>query len=616
LGKARKAYARVQAQRNGRPQGALIQSPAYDKNDKNDESPSTAGPSAYLLAKDEAGLRTVVAALDNTVLVGLDLETTGLDPHTDRVRLLSLALDTIDGGTFPYLVDCFAADPAPLVAALADKDLVVHNAAFDLAFLSRLGFTPAGTVHDTMLLSRMLTAGGPDWHKNSLAECAARELNVALDKTQQKMQWSGPLSRDQLDYAARDVAVLGPLFGALSRKIKESNLERVANIETRAIPAFLWLGRSGVGFDRQTWQSLADDAEQTAKELAGRLDAAAPVRNGCLIGAGAWDWDSPAQVKQAFDAAGVPLDSTDDEALAGLAHPMAALLRAYRAARKNLTTYGPSWAKEALKDGRLYAAWNQLGSVAGRTSCSAPNLQQVPRDARYRRCFIAPPDRMLVKADYSQLQLRIAAKIAGDKAMLDAYAKGEDLHTLTARRLTGKTEVTKQDRQLAKAVNFGLLFGLGAKGLRGYARSNYGLDLSEAQARAYRQAFFAVYPDLGNWHERAGNSRSTECRTLAGRRRLLDEQTPFTHRLNSPVQGTEADGAKLAMALLWERRQQCSSAFPVLFAHDEIVLECAIDETEQTAAWLRQAMVDAMFPLLEPVPVGVEVKASRTWGTE
>jgi DNA polymerase-1 len=401
-----------------------------------------------------------------------------------------------------------------------------------------------------------------------------------------------------------------PLYAALAQKVEATGLERAAEIETRALPAFVWLARSGVAFDRATWDSLTREAEQAAQELAARLDAAAPPRPGFLVKDGAWDWNSPQQVKAAFEAAGIKLDSTEDEALAGVDHPMAALLRDYRVAQKRVTTYG----KHAREDGRIYAAWNQLGSVAGRTSCSSPNLQQVPRDPRYRRCFVAPPGRVLVKADYSQLQLRIAARIAGDEAMLDAYARGEDLHTRTARQLTGKAEVSKADRQLAKAVNFGLLFGLGAKGLRGYARSNYGLDLSEAEAQRYRQAFFAAYPGLARWHRRAGASAAKECRTLAGRRRLLDARTPYTHRLNSPVQGTEADGAKLAMALLWERRGQCPGAFPVLFCHDEIVVEADAGRVEAAAAWLRQAMLDSMVPMLAPVLVEVEVRVGATWG--
>jgi DNA polymerase-1 len=568
------------------------------------------------LVRDPGELQTVAAAIDATALVGLDCETTGLDPREHRVRLVSLAVDTIDGSHFSYLLDCEAVDPSPLWEVLADKNkqLAIHNAAFDLAFLARLGFIPAGTIHDTLLLSRLLTAGGPDWHANGLADLARRELGLTLDKSHQKDDWSGELTADQLAYAARDAEILVPLYQSLGAKIDAAALAEVARTETRALPGFLWLARSGVAFDWSAWDALTREAEGSAQDLAAQLDAVAPPRPGTLHGMATWNWGSPQDVKAAFAAAGVTLESTEDEALAGIAHPMAALLREYRAAQKRVNTYGTDWSRHAAADGRIYASWNQLGSVAGRTSCRGPNLQQVPRDPRYRRCFVAPPGRTLVKADYSQLQLRIAAKVAGERNMLAAYAAREDLHALTARSITGKDEVTRADRQLAKAVNFGLLFGLGAKGLRGYARSNYGLDLSEAEAAKYRRAFFSAYPGLGRWHRQAGNSKAKECRTLGGRRRLLDDKTPFTHRLNTPVQGTEADGAKLALALLWERRELCPGAFPVLFCHDEIVVEADAAQADAAAAWLKAAMDDAMAPLVAPVPVSVDWTVGHTWG--
>src|SRR5262249_46297468 len=159
---------------------------------------------------------------------------------------------------------------------------------------------------------------------------------------------------------------------------------------------------------------------------------------------------------------------------------------------------------------------NQLGSQAGRMSCSDPNMQQLPRDKAYRRCVAAPPARALVKADYSQIELRIAARITGDRRMLGAYAKGEDLHTLTARRMTGKQEVSKEERQVAKPVNFGLIYGMGAKALCGKAKSDYGIDLSLEQAEAYRRAFFRTYAGVRRWH-RSFAEGTVETRTLAGR---------------------------------------------------------------------------------------------------
>jgi DNA polymerase-1 len=196
---------------------------------------------------------------------------------------------------------------------------------------------------------------------------------------------------------------------------------------------------------------------------------------------------------------------------------------------------------------------------------------------------------------------------------LEAYQRGDDLHARTARNVLGVEEVTKQHRQLAKALNFGLLYGMGANGFRLYARGQYGLNLSEDEARLYRAAFFRSYPGLAAWHRAVRAKKAGETRTLAGRRRLLNDRTPDTHRLNTPVQGASADGLKLALALLWDRRGQAPGAFPVLAIHDEIVVE-ADAEPAAAAAWLRAAMLDTMAPLIDPVPVEVEVKVGRTWG--
>jgi len=569
---------------------------------------TTAPP--YLVVKDRAGLEMVTAAIDDTGLVGLDVETTGLDARTDRVRLLSLALDTADGGTFAYLVDCFAIDPSPLWERLADKEMVIHNAVFDLAFLARLGFTPAGKVRDTMLLAHLMTAGTND--RVSLAACCERWLDRALDKAGQKSDWSGELTPDQLAYAAADVEVLAPLLKVLAGKIKEAGLVEAAKIEQRCLPAVVWMGRHGVALDASTWQALAGAADVEADCVRAELDAAATSRPGSLFSE-LWNWDSTQQAKEALSVAGCTVEDTADDTLVATDHPLAQLLRRYRLARKRGTTYGTEWLAHVRDDGRVYPSWRQVGAASGRMSCSEPNMQQLPR-GEHRSCVVAPPGRVLVKADYSQIELRIAAKVSRDRALLDAYQRGEDLHTRTARSVLGIGDVTKQHRQLAKALNFGLLYGMGAQGFRQYAKSQYGVDLTEQDARRYRGAFFRSYPGLGAWHQSVRPRKTTETRTLAGRRRLLNDKTPDTHRLNTPVQGTGADGLKLALALLWERRQEVPGALPVLAVHDEIVIEADTDQAGAVEAWLKKAMVDAMAPLLTPVPVEVEVKTGRTWG--
>jgi len=565
----------------------------------------------FHMVVDGPGLEMVKIALGDASLVGMDLETTGLNPRKDRVRLLSLSLDTIDGGVFTYLIDCFAVDPSPLWDSLVDKDLVIHNAEFDLSFLARMGFTPAGKVSDTMLLAQLLTAGTHD--SNTLAACCNRYLGRLLDKTKQKSNWSDELTPDQLTYAAADSQVLVPLCKVLTAKIKEAKLNEAAEIEHRFLPAIIWLGQNGVFLDKSAWQSLARDAEEHAEGTRQQLDQAAPSRPGRLDGCGSWNWDSPQQAQEALGLLGCKVESTADNVLADTDHPFAQLLRRHRDASKRTSTYGAGWLDHVADDSRVYPRWRQIGAASGRMSCSDPNMQQLPR-GDYRRCIVAPNGLVLVKADYSQIELRIAAKVSGDEALLEAYQRGEDLHTITARNVLGIENVTKQDRQLAKALNFGLLYGMGARGFRLYAKSQYGLELTEKEARSYRDSFFKSYPGLASWHRRVRSRQTKETRTLTGRRRLLDSKTPDTQRLNTPVQGTGADGLKLALALLWERRDQAPGASPVLAVHDEIVVEADADQADATATWVKTAMIDAMANKLAPVPVEVEVQISQTWG--
>jgi DNA polymerase I-like protein with 3'-5' exonuclease and polymerase domains len=569
---------------------------------------------AYLVVQDQAGLEVVAAALGSTRQVALDLETTGLDPRSDRVRLLSLAVNTSDRKVLSYLVDCFAVSPAPLWEALVSKSLILHNAAFDLAFLARLGFTPSGKVHDTMLLAQLLTAGTNA--RVTLADCCQRWLQRSLDKSNQKSDWSGDLTDDQLAYAALDVEVLAPLWEALTAKVKEAGLVAVAEIEQRCLPAVVWMARTGPRLDQDAWQSLARAAGDEADRLREELHRAAPSRTRPAKAPEPWNWNSPHQVKEALALAGCQVDNTQAETLAATDHPLAQLLLRHRTASKRATTYGTKWLAHVADDGRVYTDWRQIGCITGRMSSSRPNLQQIPRDPRYRKCFRPPEGRVLMKADYSQIELRIAAKIANEQAMIDAYRRGEDLHALTAQCITGKQEVTREERQLAKPVNFGLIYGMSTEGLRTTARTDYGLDISQEDARRYREAFFAAYPGIKRWHDSIRWNRATETRTLTGRRVLVEADHFFGAKANYAIQGTGGDGIKLALALLWERRDQVPGAVPVMAVHDEIVVECDADQADRVRAWLEASMVDAMAPLLDPVPVVVDATVARTWGGE
>jgi DNA polymerase I-like protein with 3'-5' exonuclease and polymerase domains len=554
----------------------------------------------YVLVNDPAQLSAVIDAVGRTERIGLDLETTGLDPQTNRVRLLSLAVASPAGGAHCYLIDCSVVEPTPIWPVLAGKELLIHNAAFDLAFLAKVGFEPR-VVRDTMLLAQLLTAGTNQ--RCRLEDCVDRELNVSLDKSLQKSDWSGRLTEDQLAYAARDAVVLLPLFAALAAKVRAAGLDGAAEIERRCLPAVVWMAGRGVPFDRGRWQELMRAAGEEAQRIRTELTATAGERN----------WGSPKQVKEALAAAGCPVPDTQDATLAVAGHPVADIVRRYRKADKLATSYGTKWLEHAADDGRLYADWHQYGALTGRMSVSQPSLQNTPRDAKYRYCFRSGPGRLLIKADFSQIELRIAAKAAGEQNMIDAYLSGEDLHTLTARRMTGKDSVTKDERQLAKPVNFGLIYGMGTLSLRRNAAVEFGVHLSESDAERYRQTFFETYPGIRRWHDSIRWGRATETRTLAGRRVLVRADDFYGSKANYVIQGTGGDGIKVALALLSERRAEFPGAFPVMAVHDEIVVECDADQANAVAAWLRQAMIDAMAPLIAPVPVEVEVQVGETW---
>jgi DNA polymerase-1 len=195
---------------------------------------------------------------------------------------------------------------------------------------------------------------------------------------------------------------------------------------------------------------------------------------------------------------------------------------------------------------------------------------------------------VLVKADLSQIELRVLAAITRDERMLEVFRRGGDLHLNTAEALSGR-KVRKGDpeRQRAKAVNFGLSFGMGEKKFRDMAERDYGVRMTRAEAKEAKRKHLAAYPAIGRWHEReAARSEAGdfETFTLLGRRRVVEPdhrgKPSFTERLNAPVQGTAADILKLALGKLWKSRSEHPGAFPVLTVHDEVVVMSRRDETE------------------------------------
>ena len=263
------------------------------------------------------------------------------------------------------------------------------------------------------------------------------------------------------------------------------------------------------------------------------------------------------------------------------------------------------------------------GTKTGRFSCSNPNLQQIPRDKVFRALFKAPEGKTFVIADYSQMELRVAAIVANESKLLEAYEKGQDTHAITAAMLLNKKaeDVTKQERQLAKAVNFGLLYGQGARGLKNYASSSYGVDISEEEANTYRQAWFNAYPGFALWHKKTAfqSYQSLSITTPLGRKRKFTfskagDTYTANKAYNMPVQGGAAEVMLAALGRL-PNLLSGLDAKPIAVIHDEVIVETSLTNAPRVVKALEDAMVQGMldvFPNASILGI-VEANIASTW---
>ncbi|MCL2060050.1 MAG: bifunctional 3'-5' exonuclease/DNA polymerase [Oscillospiraceae bacterium] len=578
----------------------------------------------YIVITSKEALLPYLPTIKRAKVLAVDTETTGLDPHTARVRLIQLA-----GAGFPILiVDCFAYPPGDIAVI---KELlegpnvkIFQNAKFDLQFFMKWGIRPA-PVFDTMLASRLLqSSGGPP--RSGLAALASHYLGEDVDKGEQTADWGGELREAQLLYAARDVDVLPRLREAMVRELYANQLARIAQVEFACAHAVAEMEYNGVCLDSDRWAQLA---ARTEKERDAALDAlreyaGAPVTQMSLWGDGVvmnHNFDSNQYVLELLRSHGIEADATSKRVLSAHAgHPLIQAIGAYRKAAKSLSSFlYPIPQMINKKTGRLHPHYMQIGAWSGRMSCGGPNIQQIPRDASFRACFVAPPGKNLIIADYSQIELRVAAQISGDARMIAAYSRGEDLHALTASLVSEIDigDVTPAQRQAAKAVNFGLIFGMGAAGLQQYAQQSYGVDMTLEQAEAFRNGFFRAYPGVAEWHRRVRGDRRDDGRTLFGRKFLFGGSAGLAGRYNTPVQGTAADIAKAALGELSRRLAgtgAIAGARIIAAVHDEIILEADEGAASEAAAdSLKSTMERAGAEALRDVPCVADVEISQSW---
>jgi len=583
--------------------------------------------------------------------LAFDTETLQLQPEKGKLRLIQLGSYTL---RTIVVIDCFELTEnnwnyLQRFFTNGARFWLAHNAVFDIGWLQEHDIDVRGKVRCSMLASRLLTNGIPKT-QHGLAHVAKRYLDIDVSKEQQSSHWGADvLSQAQLEYAAKDIEVLLELDQILDHKLQNDQLMEAYTLECLALPAMAQMWRTGLPWNRSALEQrridYEDDLKEMSKDFLRELDNALPetdklprehdgsfnlrakdegsIRLGTKKYAG-FNINSPKQLLEKFtlilgtppvDAAGKPSASRQT-------------LKSFAADSEIIQTY-LVWKKtekrrqmitsilDKLDDrGYVKASYMQLGADTGRMSSIKPNNQQIPRDSEFRQCVEAPEGWKIVDADFSQMELRLAAALAEDENMIQAFIRGEDLHDYTAEQMGC-------DRQIAKSANFGLLYGAGAEGLRNYAGSS-GVLMTLEEATKVRDNWLRTYKGVHAWQNKnyqiAKNSNGNEWAEtripLSNMRRYLKgDLNRVTVRCNTPIQGAGAAILKCALGNLWTEVKECGEDKVRIAAavHDELILLVKEQFADAWATKLKDIMENAESKWLGRVPAVAEVSVGNTW---
>ncbi len=607
-------------------------------------SPEYAGQITVHVVNDEKSLRDLVERLSAAKLISFDTETTSTDQMRADLVGISVAVDDDEGWYIPVGHQAAPGQQLPvnkvidaLRAPFTDPNIqkVGHNINYDFIMLARNGLQPAPCTFDTMI-AEWLT--NPTSHNLGLKNLAWVRLDFRMTEITELIG-SGrkQITMDRVPiekaapYAAMDaIAVVRLLPGLQAELTANSALKLFNEIEMPLVPVIADMEMAGIALDINFLKKMSDELRTRLDELENQVYQHVGER---------FNINSTQQLSDAlFNRLKlVPPDrtkrteagnySTSAEVLESLQgkHPVIDQLLEYRELSKLKSTYLDALPNQVNPaTGRVHTSYNQTGSVTGRIASSDPNLQNIPirteLGRQVRQAFISEAGNTLLSVDYSQVELRIAAHMSNDQAMLAAFRAGQDIHTATAAAILGKTldKVTKTERRNAKAINFGLLYGMSPYGL---TRTS---DLTLAEAEDFVEAYFKQFPGVKNYLDnmRLLAARQGFVETLLGRRRyfpgLKSGGNPATRAreereaINAPIQGTAADIMKIAMAHVAAAiKEQELNGRMLLQVHDELVLECPEKELHKTAQVVRRMMENA-YNLV--IPLKTEARHGHDWG--
>ncbi|HEJ7131050.1 TPA: DNA polymerase I [Serratia marcescens] len=596
----------------------------------------------YVTILDEATFTDWLARLKKADVFAFDTETDGLDTLTANLIGLSFAIAPGEAAYLPVAHDYLDAPPqldrAYVLEALKplledDKALKVgQNLKFDMSLLARYGIEMRGIAYDTMLESYVLDSVGGRHDMDSLADRYLSHKTITFEEIAGKGKNQLTFNQIALEqaalYAAEDADVTLQLHLAMWPQLKQSaELLTVFNeIEMPLLPVLSHIERTGVLIDPAI---LSAHSQELAKRLAELEAQAHELAEEPFNLASTKQLQAILYEKQKLPVlkktpGGAP--STNEEVLAELAldYPLPKVILEYRGLAKLKTTYTDKLPLMINPvSGRVHTSYHQAVTATGRLSSSDPNLQNIPvrneEGRRIRQAFIAPEGYRIVAADYSQIELRIMAHLSQDEGLLKAFAEGKDIHRATASEVFGVPldKVTGEQRRSAKAINFGLIYGMSAFGL---ARQ---LGIPRGEAQRYMDLYFERYPGVLDYMERTRQQASEQgyVSTLDGRRLYLpDVRSSNAMRrkaaeraaINAPMQGTAADIIKRAMIEVdaWLQGQEKPLVRAIMQVHDELVFEVHESVIEEASQRIRQLMEGSMTLA---VPLKVDVGVGMNW---
>jgi DNA polymerase-1 len=598
--------------------------------------------SKTILVDSAARLETLALALKAATVISIDTETTSTDEMTASLVGISLAVKAGEGwyipaghasGTQLPLEQTLSALRKPLTDPRIPK--IGHNLKYDFIMLARYGLRMVPLGFDTMVAEWVIDPDSRNLGLKNLALARLGEdmthIEGLIGRGKNQISMAEVAIADAAPYAAADAETTLRLMPLLETELKgfPKLSDLFVKIEMPLIPVLADMEMAGIALDQKFFAAFSVELkdrmaalERQIYEAAGRtfnINSTQQLSDVLFKSLGLVPPDRGKKTASGHysTAAGV-LDEMSGQ------HAVVDMVLEYRELSKLLSTYVEALpAQIHPEDGRVHTSFSQTNTVTGRLSSSDPNLQNIPTRTdlgrRVRRGFVADPGNVLISLDYSQIELRIVAHMAGDEAMLDAFRAGQDIHATTAAAINDVPleAVTKEMRRHAKAINFGLIYGMSAFGL---TRST---ELTLAESQDFVAAYFRQFPGVKKYLDgiRKETAHSGYVETMLGRRRYFPNLKSGLNQamknreereaINAPIQGTAADIMKIAMIRIPPALAQAGLHGKMLLqVHDELVLECPRAELDKVAGVVRDTMENA-YPL--SIPLTTETRWGTNW---